>query len=99
MLFQVQLFYCDVLPFVSNFLVKKIRSLLHFYFRIFTDGKQSFHLCTTLTIIIIIDLILYKSCKCEMHSYVLDVFIFIILSMHGNRCFDAVKLCVVTTEI
>jgi len=98
MLFQVRLFYCDILPLVSNFLIKKIILLLYFYFGIFTEDKQSFLPCTTLTIVIT-DLILYKCCKCEMHSYVLEVFIFLILSTHGNRCFDAVKLFVVTKRI
>ena len=51
MLFQVGLFYCDDLPFFSNFLLKKIRLFLHSYFWIFTDGKQSFHPRTTLTIV------------------------------------------------
>ena len=49
--------------------------------------------------LVIIDLIPDKSCKCEMHSYVLEVFIFLILSTHGSRCFDAVKLFVVTKRI
>jgi hypothetical protein len=49
--------------------------------------------------LVILDLILYKSGKCEIHSYVLEVFIFLILSRNVNRYFVAVKVFVVTKRI